>query len=255
VIDLHTHILPGVDDGARTPAESIELARCAVADGTRIVAATPHVRDDYPTDAPTMEGLVRELRRALKEANVGLEVLPGAEIALERVRRLRPEAIRRFGLAGSDRYVLVEFPYAGWPLDLGMVILDLRAQGVTPVLAHPERNREVQAQPDRLRPFVEAGARVQVTAASVDGRLGRGAARAATDLLDLRLVHLLASDAHSASVREVGLSAALDVLGDSPLGRWLVVDAPGAVLAGEALPAEAPRFQRRRRFRLPRLGS
>jgi len=250
VIDLHIHILPGVDDGPGTLEESLEIARGAVRDGTRIVAATPHVRDDYPTEPATMERLVVELRTALARADVGLDVRPGGEVALEHLRRVGPEGVRRFGLGGGDRYVLVEFPYDGWPLDLGMQVASLTRAGITPVLAHPERNRDVQSRPDRLGPLVEAGARVQVTAASIDGRLGQRAKAASFALLERRLVHLLASDAHAASVRGAGMSAAVEALGDGDLARWLVDVAPGAVLAGELLPGDPPPL-RRRRFHLP----
>lgn len=252
MIDLHIHILPGVDDGPGTLDESIALARSVAADGTRVVAATPHVRDDYPTEPATMERLVAELRQVLEDRDVDLDVRPGGEIALGRLQQLGAEGVRRFGLGGSDRYLLVEFPYAGWPLDLGMQVAGLQRSGMTPVLAHPERNGDVQASPERLRPLVEAGARVQITAASVDGRLGPRAKAASFALLELRLAHLLASDAHAPSTRASGMSDALIALGDDEVARRLVRDAPSAVLAGELLPAEGPSLRRRRRFALPR---
>jgi protein-tyrosine phosphatase len=118
VIDLHSHVLPGLDNGARTLEDSVTMARAAVADAVMWLAATPHVRDDYPTDSATMERLVREVHDAIEEAGVELELLPGGEIALDRLAVLDSEELRRFGLGGNPRYLLIEFPYVGWPLGL-----------------------------------------------------------------------------------------------------------------------------------------
>ncbi len=175
MIDLHSHILRGIDDGARTLEDSLEIARAAVSDGITVIAGTPHVRDDWPTDAGVMEHRVAELRAELQLAGIPLDVRAGGEIAIEWLARLSVEELRRFGLGGNPRYLLVETPYYGWPLGLEDALFSLRASGIRPVLAHPERNAEVQAQPERLVSLVQSGALVQVTAASVDGRIGRRA--------------------------------------------------------------------------------
>ena len=235
MIDLHSHILPGIDDGARTLADSVDIAWAALKDGITVIAGTPHVRDDWPTGAETMELRVAELRAELQAARVPLEVRPGGEIALDWAVKLPAEELRRFGLGGS-RYLLVETPYHGWPLQLPDVLLSLRDQGFAPVLAHPERNIEVQARPERLVPLVEAGILVQVTAASVDGRIGRRAAECGHRLIRGRVAHLLASDAHHASVRAVGLSAAAKAVGGGALGQWLTFDVPAAILDDAEIP-------------------
>ena len=247
VIDLHTHILPGVDDGARTLDDALGMARAAVADGIRVVAATPHVRDDFPTTAATMERGVAELRQALAAAGVALDVRPGGEIALGELDRLGPDGLARFGLGGNPAYVLLEFPYVGWPLALAGRVHDLVARGVTPVLAHPERNADVQAQPERLRPLVLGGALVQVTAASLDGRTGKRTRQAGLVLVRAGLAHLVASDAHTSAVRGIGLTEAARAVGDAALARWLTVDVPGAIVGGGPLPVR-PQGRRRRRL-------
>ena len=152
MIDLHSHILHGLDDGARNLEQSLEIARAAVADGIESIAATPHVRDDYPTTPAAMGAAVAELREALVAATLPLEVHTGGEIALNRLKLLPPEALPEFALAGS-RYLLLEFPYSGWPLDLPTRIFELQAAGFVPVLAHPERSAEVIATPERLAPL------------------------------------------------------------------------------------------------------
>ena len=256
MIDLHSHILPGVDDGARTLEESVALARIAAAEGIDVVAATPHVRDDYPTTVHEMERLVAEVGAALADEGVPLDVLPGAEIALDELAYLSEDELRRFGLGGNPHCLLLEFPYYGWPLALGAQVWELRARRITPVLAHPERNAEVQAEPDRLRPLVEQGALVQLTAASLDGRLGARPRATAVDLLGRNLAHLLASDAHGSGVRAIGLVSAARAVGDEKLARWLTTDVPAAIVAGQPVPerpnAKRTRPSRFRRLRAPR---
>jgi len=212
------------------------MARLAAADGTRVLAATPHVRDDYPTSAEQMERGVADVRAALEAAGIELEVVPGGELALEQAARLEPPELRRFGLGGSDRWLLVEFPYDGWPLGLQRLGQALAADGFGVVLAHPERNGEVQGRPSRLQEFAEAGMLVQLTAASVDGRLGRGARAAARTLLELGLAHLIASDAHAPSIRAIGLAAAAQEVRDPELARWLTEGVPQAIVGGTEPP-------------------
>jgi protein-tyrosine phosphatase len=245
VIDLHSHVLPGVDDGAATLGDSVAMARAAAADGVMWLAATPHVRDDYPTAAETMERLVREVRAALEEAGVELELLPGGEIALDRLEVLDSDELRRFGLGGNPRYLLIEFPYVGWPLGLEERLFGLRAQDFVPVLAHPERNGEVQTDPARLEPLVRSGCLVQVTAASLDGRLGRASAACGRALIDGDLAQLIGSDAHLPHVRAIGMSAAARSVGSSHLAQWLTVDVPRAIVDDEPLPERPAKTSRR----------
>jgi len=145
LIDLHSHILPGLDDGARHLEDSLEIGRGAVADGITAIAATPHVREDYPTTSDAMEGGVRQLSAALERADVDLQLLPGGEISLEQLERLAIDELRRFGLGGNPTYLLIETPYRDWPLAFDMIVSRLAAHAITPVIAHPERNGAVQA--------------------------------------------------------------------------------------------------------------
>jgi protein-tyrosine phosphatase len=250
VIDLHCHILPGVDDGPRTLDESLEIARSAAEDGVELVAATPHVRGDYPTSADTMDALLRSTKEAVVAAGIPLVLRGGAEIAIDFLPGLGMAEVRRFGLAGNPRYVLLEFPYGGWPLGLDRAVRSLRAAELTPVLAHPERNPDVQGAPGRLGPLVADGALVQLTAGSLTGAGGSQPRKAARALLDLGLAHLIAGDAHAASVRKARMREAAAAVGDDALGRWLTFDVPRAIVLDEPLP-ERP-AKRPGRFRLRR---
>jgi protein-tyrosine phosphatase len=239
LIDLHSHVLPGLDDGAADLEDSLAICRAAAEQGIEVLAATPHVRDDYPTSPQQMEEALARVQEAVGDL---IRVVPGGELDLAELGRPREELIR-FALAGNPSYLLVETPYTGWPLDFDERLFRLHLAGMTPVLAHPERNGEVQAEPERLRPLVEAGALVQVTAASLDGRLGRATRATGLALVEQELAHLLASDAHSANVRAVGMRAAAEAVGDEHIARWLATDVPAAIVEGSPLP---PRPEKRR---------
>jgi len=191
-----------------------------------------------------MEAAVREVN-ALGE---DVEVLPGGEVDLEYARALDDTTLRRFGLGGNPGLLLLETPFVGWPLDLAERIFDFQLRGFRIVLAHPERNAEVQERPELVQPLVDAGVLVQLTAASVDGRLGRRAAKTARALIDAGRAHVLASDAHAPAVRAIGLSSAAEAVGDAPLARWLTTDVPAALLAGESIPARPAKTSRRSLF-------
>jgi protein-tyrosine phosphatase len=252
VIDLHSHILPGLDDGARSLEDALGIARSAHEDGIRAVAATPHVRDDYPTSPAQMETQLGALRDALRNAGLPLDVLPGGEIAIDMLSQRDEDELRRFGLAGNPRYLLIETPYFGWPLAIEQTLFQLGLRGFTTVLAHPERNGEVQGSPERLAPLVERGTLVQLTAASLDGRLGAGPKKTSRRLLELGLAHLIASDAHAPTVRQIGMSAAARAVGDQELARWLSEDVPAAIVAGGAIPLRPARAARRFPLSFPR---
>ena len=245
MIDLHSHLLPGLDDGARSMDETLAIARTLVADGIEVVACTPHVRHDYPTAPETMEAAVADVQRAVAAAGIRLQVLPGGELSLEKVVELAPDDLIRFGLGGNPRLLLVEFPYYGVPLALPEIVGDLGRKGIRVVVAHPERNADVQARPAVVEPLVLAGAVIQLTSGSVDGRLGRPAAVCSRRLLELELVHLIASDVHSPGVRDACMSAAAAEVGGGALARWLTDAVPAALLGDDELPARPAAEPRR----------
>ena len=216
--------------------EALAIARTLVADGIEVVACTPHVRDDYQTAPETMEAAVAEVQRAVAAAGIRLQVLPGGELSLEKVVELAPDDLTRFGLGGNPRLLLVEFPYYGVPLALPEIVSDLGRKGIRVVVAHPERNADVQARPAVVEALVLAGAVIQLTSASVDGRLGRPAAACSRRLLELELVHLIASDVHSPGVRDACMSAAAAEVGGGELARWLTDAVPAALLGDDELP-------------------
>jgi protein-tyrosine phosphatase len=244
LIDLHSHVLPGLDDGAADLEDSLAICRAAAEQGIEVLAATPHVRDDYPTSPQQMEEALARVQEAVGDL---IRVVPGGELDLAELGRPREELIR-FALAGNPSYLLVETPYTGWPLDFDERLFRLHLAGMTPVLAHPERNGEVQARPELLESIVGGGTLVQLTAASIDGRVGRNARACAFTLLERRLAHLIASDAHTAEVRAIGMQEAVALIGDPELASWLTDGVPRAILDGTRVPPRPESSRPRRRF-------
>jgi protein-tyrosine phosphatase len=249
IVDLHAHVLPGVDDGPATIDECVAAVAAAAEAGVGVLAATPHVRSDYPTTPDTMEALVRDLGERVEQAGIALKIVTGGEIALDLAAEITDGNLARFALGGS-KSLLVEFPYAGWPRSLANDLDELRSRGFRAVLAHPERNADVQAAPGRLSALVEEGVLVQLTASSVAGTGGRRTQATALRLLELGLAHMLASDMHGA-YRLGDFGQALAQLRDGRLAAWLTHDVPTAVLADDELPLR-PQARRRRRFGWPR---
>jgi len=244
-VDLHSHVLPGLDDGAGTIEESLELARALSASGVRVLAATPHCSERYPTTARQLNAGLASVRLALRQAGIAIELVAGAEIALDRLRGLDDETLEAFTFGGAGRFVLLEFPYDGWPVGLPRQLGDLAAAGIGAVLAHPERNREVQAAPQRLAGFVDEGALVQVNAGSFLRAHSGRVETVAWSLLESGLVHLLASDSHGPGNRPT-LADAADSL-PAAVFECLARDAPAAILAGNRPPEPPPVPPRRRR--------
>jgi protein-tyrosine phosphatase len=163
-------------------------------------------------------------------------LLPGGELDYEELTLRTSDELARFGLGGNPRYLLLEFPYMGWPMRLPADVEKLLAAGVVPILAHPERNAVVAEQPQVLGPMVEAGALVQLTASSISGAFGKRVRGVAQALLDGRLAYLIGSDVHAPEPGRAGLAAAAESLSDEALARWLVVDVPAAIVNDTLLP-------------------
>jgi protein-tyrosine phosphatase len=198
LIDIHCHILPGLDDGPDDIEGSLALARTAVAGGTTTIVATPHIRDDYPFPIDVIDERLRELRAALAEEGIALEVLPGGEVSIDKSVDLSDEELSQVTL-GRGPYVLVESPYGEATDFLERSLYDLQVRGFRPVLAHPERSPSFQDSPDRLATLVGRGVLTSITAGSMAGQFGRTVRGVSRTMLARALVHDVASDAHSAA--------------------------------------------------------
>ena len=243
-VDLHFHLLPGVDDGPAEMADSIELARQAAAEGTDTVVATPHIRADFFTDVPTLPERLDEVRRALAEEGIPLELLCGGELGHDMVGRLDQSELETIaqGPPGT-RWLLVEAPFEGVGEDFHAATAELRDRGFGVLVAHPERSADAALDGAAgLRRELRLGAVAQINALSLDGRHGEDAERAGHSLIEEGLPAVIGSDAHGPS-RPPALLTAAEVLcrrGTSPaLARALTGSGPRALLA-RGLPSASP---------------
>ena len=238
--DLHAHILPALDDGARDEVETLAMLRAAVADGITTIVATPHAHHVTPEIVLTRLERARELAA---EAALPIEILPGSEA------RIMPEIIERqrqgllLTLNGTSWLLLELYLNDEWPLRLvAQSVARVQAGGLRPILAHPERYPFAQRDPDALLPFITRGVPLQLNAGSLLGKNGGVAQRAAETLVRRRMAHLLASDAHSVAWSPPVIRPALArvaALADPAYAGWLADNAM-AVIAGRELALPAP---------------
>jgi protein-tyrosine phosphatase len=208
MIDLHSHILPGIDDGATTIEESIEMARLAVKDGIQLLAATPHHNNGrYSNESYSVKLAIDSLNEELIRRDIPLRLLPGQEIRLNDLFWEEWEAGNLLTLNDS-RYMLIELPNQHVPTSIWDVIHELKLMGIVPIIAHPERNSDLINKIDTLQELVEAGALSQVTTHSLNGLFGRRIRQAALEMCRRNLVHIVASDAHNPELRPFGMSEA-----------------------------------------------
>ncbi|MEA2478185.1 MAG: protein-tyrosine phosphatase [Thermoleophilaceae bacterium] len=244
--DIHFHVLPGVDDGPETLAESLALAAAAVRDGTGTIVATPHVRGDFVTEVADLPGRVRELKEALAREGLPVSLLPGGELGHDMVGRLRQDELDLIAQGPARRrWLLLETPFTGLDADFNAAADELRDRGFGVVLAHPERSADLLGeQRPGLDHELSAGSALQINGLSLTGAHGPDARDAAVRLLELDLVTAIASDAHG-HLRPPALTPAHDAAvaaGALPgVARRLVDAAPRRLMARglEPLPLRA----------------
>lgn len=213
MIDFHCHILPGLDDGARSFDESVEMAKIAESDGITEIVCTPHIKKGYAT--PTLKAIseaASELQSLLESAGIHIRLHPAAEVALERNLADLIDRGEMPTVGGDSRYILLELPWQGIPDYTGTVISELLSSGVTPIIAHLERYHDIIVDPALAWEFVEMGALAQINSGSITGMLGEGVQTTALTLVSHGVAHVIGSDAHSSGRRCPQLRAARDVV-------------------------------------------
>lgn len=212
MIDIHSHILPFMDDGAADLEAALAMAQDAHNDGITAVIATPHHANGvYLNPAKEIEAAVQQLNEKLREAGNPLLVLPGQEIRIYGDLLDDLEKGELLTLAGS-RYILLEMPSSRVPRSMEETCHELIIQGYVPVIAHPERNAEIAADPSRLVKLIELGALGQLTAQSIAGNFGGKLQKLSLELCRRNAVHVIASDAHDHLNRPFGLRGAYEVV-------------------------------------------
>lgn len=266
MIDLHAHVLPRLDDGAKSLEESVEMCRISYKDGVRTIVATPHILPGvYKNSRPTILAKTQELNEAIKKFGVGsspactkrsgegrefgvqdpdasthpridsLRILPGADVHFSPNLLQLCENGEVVTVNDEGRYLMVEFDFMNLPYQGEEVLFQLIARGIIPVITHPERNLEIARSPKRYYQMIKMGCLGQVTAMSLTGEFGPEVKRGADQLLTLRLVHFIASDTHSVDERPPLLSPAVREA-EKMIGREeaqkMVTEYPRALLEG-----------------------
>ena len=267
MIDLHTHILWGLDDGARTITDSLEMCRIAYRDGIRTIVATPHTLNGlYQNDRPSILTKVQELNRAMSEqlpvkssvrsyqlavssskketsltdnqsliTNNHIRILPGADVHLseQTIPQLDGGKVTTIGDCG--KFLLMEFPFQGIPYGTEEVLFQLISRKIIPIISHPERNLEIGQSLRRYREMIRMGCLGQVTAMSLTDGFGPGVRQLAEKLLSKGLIHIIASDAHSTDGRppvlSSGVRAVAKIVGEEEALK-MVTEYPQAILEG-----------------------
>jgi len=237
VIDLHCHVLPGIDDGPETIEGSLALARASAAAGVRTIVATPHVSARYPNQHETIRERVDELSGLLAAEGVEIEILTGAEIAMTAVAEIEDSELERLRLGGGE-WTLLEPPFSSVAPALEMIVGDLQRRGNRILLAHPERCPAIHRDPRMLRSLVAGGVLTSITAGSLVGRFGSTVRRFALQLVEDELVHNVASDAHDLDGRAPGIREELAQAGLGELTEWLTEEVPTAILHGGPVPVQ-----------------
>lgn len=237
MIDLHCHILPGIDDGPASQNESLAMARCAVEDGIHTIVATPHTLNGiYLNPAKEVLSKVAVLQKSLSSNHIQIELYAAADV------HLCPHMLERVAsgdavtINDAKKYLLLELPSQAIPKGVKDEIFELKLHGITPIITHPERNAMITHNSDILYDLVSMGALSQITAMSITGGFGAFVKRAAEIMLKKRLVHIIASDAHGSNNRPPVLSRAVEhaaeILGSYEEAMRMVTEVPAAILSG-----------------------
>lgn len=238
MIDIHSHLLPGIDDGSPNWETSLELARQAVSDGVEVALMTPHHRNGrYVNPAPEVIKLTDEFQTLLVENNIPLKVFPSQEVRINSdiITDLAEGAI--LGTDEDTRYFLLEFPDNSVPSFTKDFVFRILQTGVTPIIVHPERNTALMANPEILYDLVNQGAISQITASSLVGTFGKAVQAFSQDIIKNGLTHIIASDAHFLPGRKYEMTEAfveLEKLTDHHVVRSFESNAK-AVVNGDSI--------------------
>ncbi|WP_102026503.1 tyrosine-protein phosphatase [Salirhabdus sp. Marseille-P4669] len=251
MIDIHCHILPGVDDGPQMIMNSIVMAQAALDEGICTIIATPHhLNGKYTNTKLDIVKNVELLNQALLEESIPLTIIPGQETRIngDLVERLQQDEILPLN---DSKYVFVEFPSNHVPHYTSQLFFDIQVAGYTPVVVHPERNSTLIQDPDKLYRLVKNGALTQVTASSLIGKFGKKIQKFSTEIVEANLTHFIASDAHNTTSRGFYLRDAYDYI-KREFGNGLVfqfMENAESLLDGRAVVGDQPnRIKKKKLF-------
>ncbi|WP_148630512.1 tyrosine-protein phosphatase [Bacillus sp. E214] len=250
MIDIHSHILPNLDDGAKSLEESLNMARLAVSNGIETIIATPHHKNGkYENEKECILSSVKQLNEELEKKQIPLTVLPGQEVRVygELLEDMEQGFIQT---VNDSSYLLIEFPSNYVPRYANTLFFDLLQRGINPILVHPERNAAIADNPNLLYDFIQQGISAQITSGSIVGKFGKKIKKLSTDLIEANLIHFVASDAHNVSSRQFWMNEALDEL-EKQFGLdqiYYFEENAELLISGQTIMREMPQPVRKRKF-------
>jgi protein-tyrosine phosphatase len=242
MIDIHAHILPGVDDGAKNWEQSLEMARLAVEDGITLMVATPHLYQERSVGSSQLNTReiilqhVAQLKDKLYAEKIPLEILPGCDFPLSFESLKFFDDGQALTINDAKRYLLLELPDTALPPATEEICFYLQSKGITPIITHPERHMIFQEMPYKLKRLIDLGCLVQMTGNSLTGWFGRGVKQISRQFVKLGYIHLLATDTHDPKRRPPVLSQAVTELSrliGERRAQAMVNDIPQKIIAGE----------------------
>jgi protein-tyrosine phosphatase len=245
MIDLHCHVLPGIDDGSRLLEETLDMARTAVNNNIDTIVATPHTLNGFfVNNWENVVSLAATVQKAFDSEDIPITLYPAmeAQVCPELFEALKKG--RAATINDNERYLLLEFPPFSMPPGSRDFIFKLKLQGIIPVIAHPERHFILQNDLQQLHHLVKLGALCQLTALSITGYLGADVQKSAEQMIKKGLAHVIATDAHSNDQRIVSLAPAVEIaaeiLQDFSRAEKMVTETPAAIIAGEDVEVDEP---------------
>nr|WP_304220095.1 CpsB/CapC family capsule biosynthesis tyrosine phosphatase [Fredinandcohnia onubensis] len=213
MIDIHCHILPHLDDGAKDLSETIEMSKEAAQEGITKIIATPHYKKrEYENSKEKILQVVEMVNKEISQQNIPITILPGQEPRIDGELLQDYNKGEILSLNNGGKYLFIEFPSGHVPRYAEQLLFDIQLNGLTPVIVHPERNSELIENPDMLYKLVKNGACTQITTSSVTGHFGKKIKKFSLQLVEYNLTHFVASDAHNLSTRPFRMREAFNVL-------------------------------------------
>lgn len=251
MIDIHCHIIPNIDDGAKHLTESVEMAYQAVEEGITHIIATPHHKNGkYSNSKEEICQYVNQLNSVLEARQIDLTILPGQET------RIYGEILEDYDrgeiltLNNTGRYLFIELPSNHVPRYTQQLLYDIQLQGITPIIVHPERNIEIIENPEILYELVKKGACTQVTATSITGGFGKKIKKFSYELIESNQTHFIASDAHGVKTRKFNMQEAFSLV-EKDFGtsmKYLFMENAEYLLKGEGLIIDPPEKIKKKKF-------
>ena len=250
--DFHSHILPNIDDGAKDSNETIKMAKIAVQEGIHTMVATPHyIPFDHEVHRDEILESIEKTNKALEEENIPIKILSGMEVFAdwEILKRIDQGQILTIN---DTRYILIELPMHDIPDYIDDLFFEIEVRGLLPILAHPERNKKIQNDPNILNEWIEKGVLTQINTGSLMGILGQASQETAEIFLKHNMVHLLGTDAHTSGRRSPRIKEAIDIIKEllTPVQCKLILEEyPKQILANEIVtPGKSILIKKKKKF-------